>query len=222
MKEIIALLPMKGHSERISNKNMKYFNQKPLYHSIMKSLLESKYVKKIVVDTDSENIRKDVESNFDEVQIIDRPIGLQGDAVSMNTIINYDLSNLEGEHFLQTHSTNPLLTSITIDKAIENYFMRIDKYDSLFSVTRIQSRLYWENASPINHNPCELLRTQDLSPVYEENSNLYLFSKGSFKKADGQRIGKCPQLFEINKLESIDIDEPEDFLLAEVVSKQLE
>lgn len=216
--KLIALLPMKGHSERVPNKNMRDFNDRPLYHAIMHTLLKSKYIEKVVINTDSEIIAEDAKKNFGEsVIIIDRPKEIQGGDVSMNVIINYDLSKVNGEHFLQTHSTNPLLRVETLDKAIETYFENLDKYDSLFSVTRVQTRFYDKNANPINHNPKELLRTQDLEPLYEENSNFYIFSKESFKNAGNRRIGLKPQIFEVNKLEAVDIDEPEDFILAEIL-----
>jgi CMP-N-acetylneuraminic acid synthetase len=216
--KLMALLPMKGHSERVPNKNMRDFNDRPLYHAIMHTLLKSKYIEKVVINTDSEIITEDAKKNFGEsVIIIDRPKEIQGGDVSMNVIINYDLSKVNGEHFLQTHSTNPLLRVETLDKAIETYFENLDKYDSLFSVTRVQTRFYDKNANPINHNPKELLRTQDLEPLYEENSNFYIFSKESFKNAGNRRIGLKPQIFEVNKLEAVDIDEPEDFILAEIL-----
>jgi len=215
---LTALLPMKGTSERVPNKNMKYFNGTPLYHSIMKSLLASQYIDKVVINTDSEVIANDAKKNFkDKVLIIDRPESIRGGDVSMNIIIDYDLSKLDGEHFLQTHSTNPLLRTETIDKAIEQYFDNLKEYDSLFGVTKVQTRFYDKDANPINHNPEELLRTQDLEPLYEENSNFYIFSKDSFEKSNKKRIGIKPQIFEVNKLEAIDIDDPEDFKLAELL-----
>lgn len=218
MIKVKALLPMKGNSERVKNKNMRDFNGEPLYHAIMKSLLASKYINEIVVNTDSKIIAEDAKDNFgDRVIIIDRPKEIQGDFVSMNDIIAYDLTKLDGDHFLQTHSTNPLLRTETIDKAIETYFENLDRYDSLFGVTKVQTRFYDKNAKPINHNPKELLRTQDLEPMYEENSNFYIFSTDSFKNAGNKRIGINPQIFQVNKLEAVDIDEPEDFKLAELL-----
>jgi CMP-N-acetylneuraminic acid synthetase len=219
MRQIIALLPMKEHSERIPNKNMRLFCKKPLFHKIVESLLKSKYIESVVIDTDSKIIAEDALKNFGRVEIINRSEKLRGDFIPMNDIISYDLSQLKGEHFLQTHSTNPLLTIETINEGIEKYFENIEKYDSLFSVTRIQARLYGQDGSAINHNPNELLRTQDLSPVFEENSNLYIFSKKSFKEAGDKRIGLKPQMFEVSKFEAIDIDELEDFELAEILYK---
>jgi CMP-N-acetylneuraminic acid synthetase len=213
--KVIALLPMKGHSERIPDKNMKLFAGKPLYHAIMQELSNSNYVEKIAINTDSERIANDVQANFDFADIIFRPKEIQGDYVSMNKIIAHDLEQFENEHFLQTHSTNPLVTENTINKAIEEYFNRIRRNDALFSVNQIQSRLYWQDGRAINHSTKELLRTQDLPPIFEENSNLYVFSKSSFRNADNNRIGLNPQMFIINKLEAIDIDKPEDWEIAE-------
>lgn len=218
-----ALLPMKGNSERVKNKNMKDFNGKPLYHAIMKTLLNSNYIESIIIDTDSELIAQDVRKNFhDHVMVLPRPFEICGDTVSMNEIIAYDLSQLEGEYFLQTHSTNPLLMTQTLNDAIEAYFNTKNCYDSLFSVTKIQTRFYDQDAHPINHNPQELLRTQDLKPWYEENSNFYIFSKEAFYKAGNKRIGLKPKIYEMNKLEAVDIDDPEDFVLAELLYKNRE
>jgi len=216
-RQITALLPMKGHSERVPNKNLRSFCGKPLCHWTILSLQKSRYVKDIVVNTDSQEIAKTIRQNFDRVKIIDRPNEIRGDFVSMNIIIAYDLSQLPGEHFLQTHSTNPLLNTETIDKGIELYFHNLGMHDSLFTVTRHNARFYWSDRSPINHDPQEMLRTQDLPPIFEENSNLYIFSRESFTQSGNRRIGLRPYLFETNKLEAIDIDEEDDFLLAELI-----
>ncbi len=218
--KVVALLPMKGNSERVPNKNMRDFGGVPLYHVIMKSLLASKYISNVVINTDSKLIAKDARESFgDRVIIIDRPEKIQGDYVSMNDIIAYDLSKLEGRHFIQTHSTNPLLKTETIDVAIEKYFEDLENYDSAFGVTKVQTRFYDKDANPINHNPQELLRTQDLEPLYEENSNFYIFSKQAFINAGKKRIGLKPKIYEVNKLEAIDIDELEDFILAELLDQ---
>ncbi len=221
MKQIVVLVPMKGHSERVPNKNIKDFNGAPLYHSIIKSLLQSVRVKRIIINTDSQFIADDSKRHFDKILINPRPESLCGDFVSMNDIIAYDINNYSCEdHFMQTHSTNPLLSTDTIDKSIDLYFEALEKgYDSVFSVTRFQSRLYWANGKAINHNPMELIRTQDLPPVFEENSNFYIFSRDSFTNTNNKRIGLNPLMFEVNKLEAIDIDDPDDFILAENIAR---
>ncbi len=208
------LLPMKGHSERVPGKNMRSFKGVPLYHSVMKEILKSRFTGIIYVDTDSPVITEDINRNFPEVRIIERPENLCGDEVSMNRIIGYDISVISGDFFLQTHSTNPLLSIETIDRAIDFFFSNRKKYDSVFGVNRIQSRLYDHKGKAINHDPDELIRTQDLKPVYEENSTLYIFSRDSFAKAGNRRIGSNPYLFEVPHAESIDIDTQADFDMA--------
>lgn len=215
-KKITALVPMKGHSERVPNKNMRDFGGSPLYHAIMATLDNSKYVEKVIINTDSEVIAEDAVKYWKKVQINWRPEELRGDFVSMNDVINYDVDHESGcDIFLQTHSTNPLLQTDTIDAAITHYFQHVsENCDSVFGVTKFQSRFYWADGRAINHNPAELIRTQDLPPIFEENSNFYIFSRESFKAAGNKRIGLHPAMFAVNKLEAIDIDDPDDFALA--------
>jgi len=215
--KVTALLPMKAHSERIPNKNIRFFAGLPLYHCIAEILESSLLIDEILINTDSGQIAEDAHRHFAKVKIIDRPVNLRGDFVSMNDIIAHDIQSTEAEHFLQTHSTNPLLTKETLERAIRKYFSILPEYDSLLSVSKIQSRLYWASGEPVNHNPNELLRTQDLPPLFEENSNIYLFSKKSFFAAGNNRIGLNPKMFIMDKAEAIDIDNKEDWKLAEAL-----
>ena len=215
MEKITVLLPMKGHSERVSNKNLKSFCNKPLYHAVANVLLNSKYINEVIINTDSDQIKNDVREKFPSFRIIDRPATLTGDMVPMNDIIGYDIYVSENNVFVQTHSTNPLLLSETLDHAIETFFLNRKKHDSLFSISRLQARLYWKDGSPINHNPVELIRTQDLPPVMVENSCFYIFTRDSFINAGNKRIGLNPFMYEIDKIEAVDIDEPQDFVFAE-------
>lgn len=214
-----ALLFMKGHSERVPNKNMRLFCERPLFHWIMNSLIQSKYVKEIIINTDSDKIAEEAKKNFD-VTIHMRPdylLNIQCDEA--NQIMAYDLTQTDGEYFLQSHSTNPLLRSETIDQAIETFFDQRIKYDSLFSVTATQNRYYWPDGTPINHEPLKLIKTQELPIIYQENSNIYIFSRSTFNKHKN-RIGSKPLLFPIDRIEAIDIDYEHDFTIAEMLMKR--
>lgn len=220
--KIVALLPMKEVSERVPNKNLKDFNGKPLYHVIMKTLLKSKYIDEVYVNTDGEKLKTDISKNFsNKVRIINRARELCGNYVSMNKIIESDINLVKADIYIQTHSTNPLLKVETIDDAIEKMIsgLEIGENDSLFSVTKIQKRFYNSDATPMNHNP-KMLVTQHLDPIYEENSCFYIFTKKSFKNNES-RIGKKPLMVEIDKIQSTDIDELEDFITAEALHKLL-
>ena len=219
---VTLLLPMKGNSERVPNKNLKLFNGKPLFHAIIDELINSKYINKVIINTDSDLIAKSAINTYkDFVSIHTRPKNIQGDFVSMNKIIEYDLNNSDSDIYIQTHSTSPLLAIKSLDVAIEKMISKATDFDSIFSVTKIQTRFYDKNGNPFNHDPKELLRTQDLEPLFEENSGFYIFTKESFKNADHKRIGLRPLMFEIDKIEAIDIDEPSDFIIAETLHKLL-
>jgi CMP-N-acetylneuraminic acid synthetase len=118
-----------------------------------------------------------------------------------------------------THTTNPMLTSATIAAALARYrdAVAAGTGDSLFNVNRVQSRFYRADGSAVNHDPANLIQTQDLEPWFEENSNLYIFSGGSFAGTRA-RIGAMPVMFETPKLESVDIDTETDWTLAECVA----
>jgi len=217
--DITALVPMKKQSERIPNKNRRMFDGAPLFHKILSTLSDVPAIKKIVVDTDSEEIKEELNRNFSNVLIINRPEELQGNDVPMTEVIGHDLSQLDGEHFLQTHATNPLLTAPTISRSISLYLAGLNKgHDSLLSACVIQSRLYDKNAKPINHDLDACINSQNLEPIYEENSNIFIFSKTSFK-ARNHRIGTNPQIFEMSRIEGVDIDHEEDFRIAEILYK---
>ena len=217
---ITLLLPMKGNSERVPNKNLKLFNGKPLFHAVVDELIKSKYINKVIINTDSDLIAESAINAYKEFIIIHkRPENIQGDFISMNKIIEYDLNNSDSDVYIQTHSTSPLLSIKSLDSAIERMLGKSKNFDSIFSVTKIQSRFYDKKGVPFNHNPKELLRTQDLEPLFEENSGFYVFTKESFKNADNKRIGLNPLMFEIDKIEAIDIDEPSDFIIAETLHR---
>lgn len=216
--DIAAFVPMKGHSERVPGKNVRLLAGRPLYHWIVETLSRVKGITTVAIDTDSELIAKDVDTNFPHVQIIWRPERLRGDLVPMHDILRHDVGQVREDLFLQTHSTNPLLRAATIREALEA-FVASDEHDSLFTVTTLQTRLYWSDGQPVNHDPSELLRTQDLPPVYEENSCLYLFSRDTIE-GTGRRIGKNPLLHPIPREEAIDIDEEFDFLLADCLASR--
>jgi CMP-N-acetylneuraminic acid synthetase len=215
---VTALVPMKGHSERVPNKNLRVLHDRPMFHYAIEALLEAGPIDRVIVNTDSEAIAAAATARFGEQVLIHwRPDEICGDFVSMNTIIRHDLEHAPGEVFLQTHSTNPFLTTATIEAAVAR-FLDSGPHDSLFAVTALHARCYDREGRPINHNPEEMLRTQDLPPVLLENSNLYLFSRASFLQT-GRRIGAHPLLFEMDKLEAIDIDDEADFRLAEALAR---
>jgi N-acylneuraminate cytidylyltransferase len=203
----------------VPGKNIKMFAGKPLFFWIINTLKKVNYINEIIIDTDCEKIAEMV-TNYFKVIISIRPEHLRGDFVSVNKIIEHTIKKYPNKYYIQTHVTNPLLEAQTLNEAIEFYLKNKNKYDSVFSVTGYQSRFYFKNGEPVNHNPAELIRTQDLVPLFEENSSFYIFSKESFLKTNS-RIGEKPFMFELIKTEAIDIDDLYDFKIAESIKKSV-
>jgi CMP-N-acetylneuraminic acid synthetase len=213
-KKIIALVPMRHHSQRVPGKNFRKLAGKPLFHHILNTLQKCPEIDQILVDTDSPTIITDLQVNFPEVMVLERPEHLRPDDIPMNEVLSYDVNNVEAAFYIQTHSTNPLLRPETISGAIHSFLNSYPIYDSLFSVTQIQSRLWDQLTRPVNHNPAILLQTQDLPPVFEENSCLYIFTKKILLEKHN-RIGERPLMFKIDAAEAWDIDDELDFAITD-------
>lgn len=215
---------MKANSERVRGKNFREFCGKPLFRWMLDTLLEVEEIDKVVINTDARRILADnglVETA--RVQIRDRRPEICGDFVSMNQVIADDIENVAADIYLMTHTTNPMMSAATVRQAIAAFAeARADgRADSLFTVDKVQTRFYRADGSPVNHDPNNLLRTQDLEPWYEENSNLYIFTRESFARTNA-RIGARPLMFEGPPFESIDIDTPQDWDLAVVAARYLQ
>jgi CMP-N-acetylneuraminic acid synthetase len=220
-KKVVALLPMKANSERVKGKNFKLLAGKPLFQWVLDALLSNENIDQVVINTDAKYIL--LENGLKEssrVLIRERKAELCGDMVSMNLILADDIENVPADTYLMTHTTNPLITGNTISNALNNYHDNLASYDSLFSVNKIQTRFYREDMSAVNHDPDNLIRTQDLEPWFEENSCLFIFSAKSFASTNA-RIGTKPMMYITPALESVDIDEPEDWVMASALAERI-
>ena len=219
----VALLPMKAHSARVKSKNFREFAGKPLFRWILDTLLSMDEIDAVIINTDARHILAEHGLNDGDadgrVIIRDRKEEICGDLVSMNLVLADDVANVEAETYLMTHTTNPLLSADAIRASLKRYdeVVAHGEADSLFTVNKIQTRFYREDMSPVNHDPDNLIRTQDLEPWFEENSNLFIFNRESFAKTDA-RIGAKPAMHETPPLESIDIDNADQWMLAEAVA----
>lgn len=221
--KVVALLPMKANSERVKGKNFRDFCGKPLFRWILDTLVSVDEIEKVIINTDARHIlAENGLGDGGKVVIRDRKPEICGDFVSMNKVLADDVENVDADIYLMTHTTNPFLSVETIRGAISAYQHAVaaGAADSLFTVDKIQTRFYRADGSPINHDPDNLVRTQDLEPWYEENSNLYIFNKESFASTNA-RIGKKPLLYEGPRIESIDIDDQADWDFAEITARYL-
>ncbi|MFA5872888.1 MAG: acylneuraminate cytidylyltransferase family protein [Anaerolineales bacterium] len=219
MTKFAAIVPMRHHSQRVPGKNYRPLAGKPLYQHIIETLLAVPEISTVVVDTDSEPILDGLRRDFPQVRLLPRPEHLRADTIPMNEILLYDTSQVQADFYLQTHSTNPLLKPATVSRAIQTILSDFPAHDSLFSVTRLQTRLYDQHGQALNHDPNILFRTQDLPPVYEENSCMYIFTRENLSRRRN-RLGERPMLFEMDAAEAWDIDEELDFAITDFLMKQ--
>lgn len=221
--KIVALLPMKANSERVVGKNFRLFNGKPLFRWILDTLLSIEQIDRVIINTDARRILADNDLvDGPRILIRDRKPELCGDFVSMNLVLADDVAHVEADTYLMTHNTNPLLSVASVRGALALYQKGVAEgtCDSVFTVNRFQTRFYRADGSAINHDPNNLIRTQDLEPWFEENSNLYVFSRASFASTNA-RIGKKPAMYTMGRTESVDIDDQQSWYMAEAISKYL-
>ena len=218
MSRIVALVPMRHHSQRVPGKNYRPLAGRPLYQHIIDSLLSCPEIAQVVVDTDSPALIDGLAEHYPQVRVLERPEHLRADETSMNEVLFYDTSQVEADFYLQTHSTNPLLQASSISGAVQTFLENYPGCDSLFSVTRLQTRLWDQLGRAINHNPAILLQTQDLPPVYEENSCLYIFTRQTLVSRRN-RLGERPLMYEISAAEAWDIDDEIDFAVVDTLMK---
>jgi CMP-N-acetylneuraminic acid synthetase len=218
---IAAFVPMRHESERVRGKNYRPLGGRPLYHHIVASLLACERIDEVVIDTDSPLIAEDAQNAFPGVRVLARPDHLLGGDVPMNDVLLNDIEQVRADLYVQTHSTNPLLRAETIRRALSAFLEARDRHDSLFTVTPLHTRLWTPDGRAINHDPEVLLRTQDLPPVMEENSCLYVFDAATLRRRRN-RIGERPLLYPLDAHEAWDIDEELDWLVVEALFAERE
>jgi CMP-N-acetylneuraminic acid synthetase len=212
---------MRHDSERVVGKNYRPLAGIPLYHHIVRTLTAVAEIDLIVIDTDSGFIIDDCAEHFPHVQVLLRPEHLRDGGIAMNDVLLNTLEQVDADVVLQTHSTNPFLKSDTISGALKVFTAPNREFDSVFSVTRLQARLWDAECRPVNHDPSVLLRTQDLAPLFIENSCFFIFTPELLREI-GTRIGAHPLMVEMAPLEAVDIDTEEDFSLAAAIAESRE
>jgi len=218
MTQTLAVVPMRHNSERVPGKNYRPLNGIPLYHHVIRTLSAVPEIDAIVIDTDSDFIIEDCASHFPHVRVLLRPENLRDGNIAMNDVLLNTLDQVDSDIVLQTHSTNPFLKASTVSAALKLFDKPGSEFDSVFSVTRLQARLWDADTQPVNHDPTVLLRTQDLAPLFIENSCFFIFTPQLLRER-GNRIGSNPLMFEMAPLEAVDIDVEEDFALAVAIAE---
>jgi CMP-N-acetylneuraminic acid synthetase len=218
MTRTVAIVPMRHNSERVPGKNYRHLAGVPLYHHVIRTLTDVPEIDVVVIDTDSDFIISDCAKHFPDVVVLLRPEHLRDGDIAMNDVLLNTLAQVNADVALQTHSTNPFLKPATVSAALREFAKPDRNFDSVFSVTRLQARLWDASTHPVNHDPSVLMRTQDLPPLFIENSCFFIFTPELLVERHN-RIGERPRMFEMSPLEAIDIDIEEDFALAAAIAE---
>lgn len=221
-KKVSVFLPCRAGSERVPNKNTKEFAgiSGGLLKIKLSQLAGANLINEIILSTNDDEVYRIAKEIKSEKILMDkRPENLATSATSTDDLIKYVPKIIKDSHILWTHVTSPFIDSCIYDKAIEKYFslIKATEYDSLMSVTKIQTFL-WKNGKALNYDRSfeKWPRTQTLEAIYEVNSGFFISSRDNYVKYE-DRIGRTPFLYELDSSISFDIDWPDDFELAQII-----
>ena len=209
--KVVAVVPMKLNNRRLPQKNTKCFtNGKPLCYYILSTLLSISEINDVYVYCSNEEIKNYIPQG---VKFLKRSENLDQDTTKMNEVLQSFSKDVPADVYVMTHTTAPFITCESIKKGIQAVVE--EGYDSSFAAKKLQNFL-WKDGVPFNYDLANIPRTQDLTPLYEETSGFYIYKKEVMTKHN-RRIGFNPYIVEIGEIESIDIDEMEDFVIADSV-----
>ena len=208
--KIVAIMPIKLQNERLPGKNTKLLGDKPLLQYELISLVETGLLDSINVYCSNESV---CEYLPDGVNFIKRPDFLDLPTSNFSQIFENFIKVVDADIYVFAHATAPFVSVNTMKECIEA--VKSGEYDSAFCATKIQDFL-WENGEPLNFDAENIPRSQDLNPIYRETSGVYVFTKEVFEKYH-RRIGQRPYVKEVTFKEAVDINNPEDFDLAEAL-----
>lgn len=209
--KVVAIVPMKLNNTRLPQKNTKAFtNGRPLCHYILSTLLEVSGVDEVYVYCSNPNIKEFIPEG---VKYLERSQSLDQDTTKMNEVLKCFAEDVPADIYVMTHTTAPFISKESIEKGLQ--FVVSGEYDSSFAAKKLQDFL-WKDGVPFNYELNNIPRTQDLPALYEETSGFYIYKADVMTKLN-RRIGNNPFIVEVGEIESIDIDEKEDFDIADAI-----
>ena len=209
--KIVAVVPMKLNNSRLPNKNTKVFtNGEPLCHYILSTLLKIEKIDEVYVYCSNSEIKNYIPKG---VHYLKRSENLDKDTTKMNEVLDAFAKDVEADVYLMTHTTAPFISVEAIKRGLEAVCE--GGYDSAFSAKKVQDFL-WSDGHPFNYDLNEIPRTQDLPVLYMETSGFYIYEARVICDLH-RRIGDKPYIVEVGEIESVDIDEEEDFMIADAI-----
>lgn len=214
-ERIVALVPMKLNNRRLPGKNIKRFdNGEPLCHYILSTLLNVRDIDEVFVYCSNPDIQNYIPEG---VTYLRRSESLDQDTTKINEVIAAFAEDVPADMYVMTHVTSPFVKVETIQKGIDA--LKSGEYDSAFAVQNIGTFM-WKDGKPFNYDLNNIPRTQDLEPIYAETSGFYIFRPQVIKELH-RRIGNKPFMVEVSNIEAADVDEPEDFMIANAIYNQI-
>ncbi len=212
----VAFVPIKLNNERTPGKNTKrFYDGTPMIQCILKSLVQVRGLDEIYVFCSKDEIK---EYLIDGVKFMKRPEYLDTSEATPQDIIKEFMKLVDADIYMVSHATSPFVSVKHFEECIEA--VKSKKYDSAFTGEKIQRLLWTSLNTPLNFDPTNVPRTQDLDPIYDEVSAAYVFPKETFVKYN-RRIGINPHIVEVSGVEAVDIDYPEDFEIADALYKEI-
>ena len=208
--KIVAIMPIKLKNERCPGKNTRNLGNKPLLQYELDNLKATSLCDSINVYCSDEAV---VPYLPEGVNFIKRPEVLDLPTSNFTQIFESFMNIVDADIYVYAHATAPFISVNTMRQCIEA--VKCGNYDSAFCAVKLQDYL-WQDGEPLNFDATNVPRTQDLRPIYQETSGVYVFTKEVYKKYK-RRVGKKPFIKEVSFKEAVDIDNPEDFDLAEVM-----
>lgn len=206
---------MKLNNQRLPQKNTRSFtNGKPLCCYILSTLLKVKGIDEVYVYCSNPDIKELLPQG---IKYLQRSECLDKDTTKINEVLCAFSETIDADIYVMSHTTAPFITSDSISKGL--YAVQSGEYDSAFAAKKLQDFL-WKDGKPFNYELDNIPRTQDLPPIYEETSGFYIYTKDIMEQF-GRRIGNRPYIVEVGEIESCDIDELEDFKIADAIYNHL-
>ncbi len=206
----VAIMPIKLNNERLPGKNTMILGDKPLLQYELDNLKLTGLCDSINVFCSSEDVVKYLPM---DVNFIKRPVELDLPTSNFSQIFTAFMNIVDADIYVYAHATAPFISRNTMIRCIEA--VQSGKYDSAFCAIKLQDYL-WQDGDPLNFDATNLPRTQDLKPIYQETSGVYVFTKEMFERYH-RRVGMRPYICEVSFKEAVDIDNPEDFRIAEAL-----
>lgn len=210
--KVVAFVPIKLNNERLPGKNIKKFNNgRPLADYIFQTLLKVDGIDQSYVYCSSNEIKKYIP---DGISYLSRRKELDSSTVSFNEVLYSFASDVEADIYILTHATAPFISSKSIEEGLNA--IKNNGYDSALAVEKMQEFL-WADGKPLNYELSKIPRTQDLPIIYKETCGLYIY-KRELMMNHRRRIGDNPYMIEVSKIEACDINDENDFIIADALS----